>query len=353
MGGGMGMMGGGMGGMGGGMGGGMMGGMGGMRSVPPTMLPSADLNPGQTRNLPTRLVSVTGPDPEHGLRLPEKGEPMQIVGDISQVNGDARVQKALRRLSAEKAPTSLSQLVMWNLAAGLEWSTIARLSRNWSNRHELALAKDFVNRLDTLPDGESGRLLIEVEATDDASRAVADELRKSLHRKSVLGLIGDVSDKLAAHPDAPAVACRVKLKAGEASVQVLGSDAGASAWVAFGKFSLPVAQGPEKFDAGRFADGLAEGVLNRLVRAQVIKGATTREKGKLIYQIRIENASPMVLNGLALLGAESPATETPKLLTGICVSPRRSLTIPADEQVVRALGLKKGIKLTALDLSGL
>ena len=162
-----------------------------------------------------------------------------------------------------------------------------------------------------------------------------------------------MSDKLAARPEAPAIACRVKLKAGEASVQVLGSDAAASNWVPFGKFNLPLAQGQEKFDATRFADSLAEGVLNRLVRAQVIKGATTREKGKLVYQIRIENSSPMVLNGLALLGTDSPAKETPKVLTGICVSPRRSLTIPADEQVVKALGLKKGIKLTALDLSGL
>ena len=62
----MGGMGGGMGGMGGGMGG--MG--GGMRSVPPTDLPSALLDPGKTRNLPTRLVSITPPDPEAGLRLP-------------------------------------------------------------------------------------------------------------------------------------------------------------------------------------------------------------------------------------------------------------------------------------------
>jgi hypothetical protein len=137
--GGMGMMGGGMGGMGGGMMGGMGGGMGGMmgggmRSVAPTMLPSADLNPGQTRHLPTRLVSVSAPDPEHGLHLPEKGEPMRVVGEIAQVNGDTRVQKALRRLAAGKAPTSLSQLVMWNLAAGLDWNTIGRLSQAWSNR---------------------------------------------------------------------------------------------------------------------------------------------------------------------------------------------------------------------------
>jgi hypothetical protein len=278
---------------------------------------------------------------------------MRIVGDISQVTDDARVQKALRRLAAEKAPTSLSQLVMWNLAAGLDWSTIGQLSQGWSNRHELALAREFVSRLDTLVEGESGRLLIELVAADATSQPLADELSKLLDHKSVLGLVASVSDKLAVRPETPAVACRVKLNGGGASVQVLGSDAAASNWVPFGKFNLPMGEGPEKFDADRFADGLAEGVLNRLVRAQVIKGATTREKGKLVYQIRIENASPMILNGLALLGTDSPASEKPKLLTGICVSPRRSLTIPANEQVVKTLGLKKGIKLTALDLSGL
>ena len=58
------MMGGMGGGMMGGMGGGMMGGMGGgMRSVPPSALPSALLNAGQTRHLPTRLVSISGPVP--------------------------------------------------------------------------------------------------------------------------------------------------------------------------------------------------------------------------------------------------------------------------------------------------
>ena len=100
MGGGMGGMGGGMGGMGGGMGG--MG--GGMRSVPPTGLPFADLKPGQTRNLPTRLVSSRAdPSARPASSLPAKGEQLQL-GDIAQVNDDPRVQKALKRLAAEKAP---------------------------------------------------------------------------------------------------------------------------------------------------------------------------------------------------------------------------------------------------------
>jgi hypothetical protein len=37
----------------------------------------------------------------------------------------------------------------------------------------------------------------------------------------------------------------------------------------------------------------------------------------------------------------------------ISVSPRRNLTVPTTENVVRDLGLKKGVKLVALDLSGL
>ena len=44
-----------------------------------------------------------------------------------------RVQKALKRLSTSKAPTSLSQLVMWRVAGGLEWDTIAQLAEKWAN----------------------------------------------------------------------------------------------------------------------------------------------------------------------------------------------------------------------------
>ena len=81
-------------------------------------------------------------------------------------------------------------------------------------------------------------------------------------------------------------------------------------------------KGDEKFDAKRFAEGLSEGVLNRLVRAQVIKG-TMQDKGKKLYQIRIENASPLILNGLALLGTDSDPTEKPKELLGMSVPPRQ------------------------------
>jgi hypothetical protein len=350
----MGGMGGGMGGMGGGgMGGGGMGGMGGgMRSVPATQLPSALLNPGQTRNLPTRLVSITAPDPEDGLRLPEKDEPLRIVGDVAQVSQNARVQKALRRLAADTAPTSLSQLVMWRVSSGLDWNTIAQLSHDWANRYELTLAKDFVDRLDTLPEGETGRLVFQVAGADDASKPMAAELSKALQGKIVLGLATQVVNEVGARPEGPAIACHVRLNAGEASVQVMSSDAAAQNWVPFGKFTLPVTKGEEKFDVQHFAEGLTEGVLNRLVRAQVTKG-TVQDKGKRLYQIRIENASPLILNGLALLGTASDEKEKPAELLGISVSPRRSLTVPATEDVVKSLGLKKGIKLVALNLSGL
>jgi len=352
----MGGMGGGMGGMGGGMGGGGMGGGmggmgGGMRSVLPTQLPSALLNPNQPRHLPTRLVSIGPPDPEAGLRLPQQGEPIKL-GDIAQVNDNPLVQKALRRLQVDKAPTSLSQLVMWRVAAGLDWDTISQFSAKWANGHELTLAKEFVDHLDALPEGETGRVLFQVDSADAASKPIASEVVKALNGNTFLGLVARVAE-IPSRPEGPAVACRVKLNASEALVQVTSSDSAARNWVPFGKFTVPVVRGQEKFDVQRFADGLAEGILSRLVRAQVIKGNTARDKGKLIYQIRIENASPWILDGIAMLGTASKEGEKPQVLQGLSISPRGILTVPMFEDVVRTLGLKKGIKLVALDLSGL
>jgi hypothetical protein len=346
---GMGGMGGGMGGMGGGMGG--MG--GGMRSVPPSALPSALLNAKQTRNLPTRLVNITPPDGQAGVSLPGKGEQLRIVGTVDQVNENAQVQKALKRLTAEMAPTSLTQLVMLRLSGGLDWDTIAQVSEKWANEYELTLAKDFVQRLDTLPEGETGRLLVQIDGKDSSAEPIVGSVAKALEGLTVLGLVAEVGPIPAGPAGRPAVACRVRLAANEALVQVTSSDAEAAHWVNFGKFSVPLSQGPGKVDVAQFADALSEGILNRLVRAQIIKGSATKDKGKLVYQLRIDNASPLVLNGLAIVGTTSKNDEKPKVLSMISVSPRKSFSVPTTDDVVRTLGLKKGIKILALDLSGL
>jgi hypothetical protein len=352
----IGMMGGGMGGMGGGMMGGMGGGMGGMgggmRSVPPSDLPSALLNAGQTRNLPTRLVNIASPDSQAAVTLPDKGEKLQIVGDVDGVNDNPQVRKALKRLTAEMAPTSLTQLVMMRLSGGMEWSTISQISKPWANEFELALAKEFVQHLDSLPEGETGRVLFDVEGKDEAGKAIANDVSKGLTGKTVLGLMAKVGE-IPASPDGPAVACRVRLSETDALVQVSSTDAQAAHWVNFGKFTLPLTRVEDKVAVGQLADALSEGILNRLVRAQIIKGSATKDKGKLVYQLRIDNASPLVLNGVAIVGTASNNDEVPKVLSMISISPRKSLTVPTSDEVVRNLGLKKGIKVIALDLSGL
>jgi len=325
---------------------GMMG--GGMRSVPPTGLPFAGLAPGQTRHLPTRLVSLSPPDPDRGLKLPEKGEQLQI-SDVSAATTDGRIQKALKRLGSEKASETLSQLVMWQLAAGLDWNTIAGLSGKWANRYELALAEGFVDHLDTLPDGEAGRLLFGVEANNPANEVIAAQVCKALQEKLVLGLTAEIG--IPPRPEGPGVYCRVRITDDQALAQVGSSDAAAEKWVPFGKFSLPVAQPGQPFDATRFVAALAEGIVNRLVRTQLTKGP--REKGQQSYRIRIENASPMILNGLAAVGITSKDDETPRILAGISIPPRKHMTVPASEELVKKLGLRKGIRIVALDLSAL
>ena len=349
--GGGGMGGGGMG--GGGMGGGGMGGGGGgFRSVPPTMLPSADLNPGQTREMATRLITVSSSDPANPLALPAKDEPLKL-SDIGQVSNDPKVAKALRRLAADKAPNSLAQLVMWNLSGGLSWETIATLSAEWSNPHELVMAKRFVESLDRLGDGETGELRYEITASPELA-TIADDLGASFKGQLVLGLkaesgVGEV-------PTGPTIGCKVALagtlEKPEAEVQVLTSDEQGQAWTAVGKFSLPVRVVEGKVKGVEFADALAEGVLGRLVRAQLSKGP--RVKGKETYQVRIDNASPLVLNGLAIIGEGNKGDKAaPNILSGIAIPPRNNMTVAAAAAVVEKLGLKKGVKVVAADLSGL
>jgi hypothetical protein len=345
-GGGGGLGGGGMGGMGGGM-----GGMGmGMRSVPPTGLPFADVNPGRTRNLPTRLVSLSAPDENGGVRLPAEGEKLQL-GDVGQISRDPRVQKALKRLAADKVNNRVSQMVMWRVASGLTWDAIGQLSRTWGNDYELTMAQSFVDRLDDLTDDETGRLRFQVDAVDAKDQALADELTAALKDKPILGLWA--RQGVPAEPLGPAVACKVRLAEKDAVVMVGSSNAKADAWVPYGKFTVPVARKDGKLDAAAFTDALAEGVLNRMVRARVAKGP--KAKGKDTYTVRIENASPLILNGLSVLG-ESEADDAkaqPRQLAGFSISPRRSMTVPASEAVAKELGLKKNAHLVAADLSAL
>ena len=193
------------------------------------------------------------------------------------------------------------------------------------------------------------RILFDVTGTDAATEAMAADLSRTLQNKMVLGLVAD--NGIPPRPISPAVACRVRLNESDATVQVFATDGPARKWVAFGKFNVPVKREKGKLDASHFCEEMSEGILNRLVRAQLSKGV--KDKGKMHYDLRVDNASPLVLNGLAALGVASSADETPKVLVGICIAPRRSLTVPASEEVVKELGLKKGIRLVGLNLSGL
>ncbi|MHB1560216.1 MAG: hypothetical protein ACYC61_22420, partial [Isosphaeraceae bacterium] len=165
----------------------------------------------------------------------------------------------------------------------------------------------------------------------------------------VLGLKAEMS--VPARPEGPSLACHVRIKGDQAQVQLVSSDATARSWLAFGKFALPAAGTDGKADGAKLADSIAEGLISRLVRAQVVKGP--REKGKLTYKLRIENASPLRLNGVAAVGEGSKPDVPPRVLVGISVPPRRSMTVPAREQVIRDLGLRQGIRIMAVDLSGL
>ena len=73
-------------------------------------------------------------------------------------------------------------------------------------------------------------------------------------------------------------------------------------------------------------------------------------KGKQTYKIRVDNASPLLLNGLAVQGMLGTPNEPPKVLAGISIPPNRNMTVPATSEMVDQLGLRKGIRIIAADL---
>jgi hypothetical protein len=128
------------------------------------------------------------------------------------------------------------------------------------------------------------------------------------------------------------------------------SDEAGTSWADVGKFSLPILNSRgTPLTPAELTDRLAEGLLDRLVRVSL----TRQGKGKDAFRLRIENASPFVLSGLTLEGSEPMAESRPSTLVGLSLSPRRALTVPASQEVVRRQGLTKGIRVLAVDLNGL
>ena len=375
----MGGMGGGMmGGMGGGMGGmggGMMGGMGGgFRSVPPTGLLSTDLKPHQVRHLPTSVVSLNGPDANARPLVPANGEKLRVLG-IDQATDDSRTKVALKRLAEAKAPQTVAQMVLWYVTAGATWDDIGRLSQGWGNAHEIALARQFVARLDQ-PEERSGRsksdpgpLYWEIKAQGDHAGALAEGLRVLWGKSPVLGLTAH--EGVPASPKGPALACRLAISETAIDVKLTASHASGDDWINVGSFKIkpseltrnteetaqestttpPTSAQLQERQAARLGDAVAAEMLARLVNVQLSHGP--REKGKEMFRIKIINASPMILNGLALGGSTVGKDNPPSVLVGLSIPPLKSLTVAGSGEMVKRLHLKDGGRVFAADLSGL
>ena len=189
------------------------------------------------------------------------------------------------------------------------------------NAQELALARQFVDRIENLPEGESGQLFVEVVAQESQHEALAARLDKTLHAGPILGLKPDTG--IPSAPSGPSVGCKVQIVGEsdhpEALVRVAESN-GHRQWKSMGKFTLPVPLDAEgKHDLKKFGDQLAEGLLSRMVRARLIKGK--RLEGVPTYTLQVNNASPLILNGFSLAGGLAKPSDPPHYLLGISLPP--------------------------------
>jgi len=287
--------------------------------------------------------------------MPAQGEKL-TVGEMSQVNNDPWAQAAMKRLAEHKAPTNVAQLVIWNVADGFNWDSIARFSQGWANAQEITLARQFADRLrETLGDGkpatQAPALFGEFTARDSENQVRLAEFGKLLEGNPVLGLT--YHSGVPVRPTGPALACRIRLDNHEALVQLSSSSDDATSWVPVGKkFSIPLIDDqsrPKK--TSEVVNALAQEILDHLTNARLIAGP--KVQGKPTFQIRIDNASPLILNGLALAGVDKKADTPPSVLSGIGLPPHRSMTVPVGTEMIERLSLKKGARLVAADFSDL
>ena len=192
---------------------------------------------------------------------------------------------------------------------------------------------------------------------------MAEGLRGLLRKYPIVGLTG--KEGAPAGPNGPAPACKLEISDVAADVTLSASHPSGSDWVALGMFRIKLADLKTKADSSgaatsalstetksaRLGDAVAAGMVGRLVRVNLSRGP--KVKGKDTYKIKIVNSSPMVLNGLALGGAEARDDAAPSVVAGMSLPPLKSLTVPASAEMVGRLHLKDGVRVFAADLSGL
>ena len=221
------------------------------------------VRPGQTRKLPTRLVSLSEPPAGSGVVMPQEGEVLKLR-DIDAIEG-VSPQASRRRQEAGggEAPETVSQLVLWHLGYGIDWPTLESLSQGWANRSELALAKQFVDgRAGTEAAGrvrEPGTIFYEVSAGPGQERLAA-EVAPAPRRPVAPGSDGPAGES---RPGlrAPRWPAGSQIADGAASVRVSSSNEAGASWVDVAKFSLPAPEpGASPPTPAEVIDRVAEGV---------------------------------------------------------------------------------------------
>ena len=259
-------------------------------------------------------------------------------------------------MAEDKAPPSVAQLVIWNVVDGFDWATIERYSRPLGEcqradpGHELRQG-DAKGRGGAIAPGDSGSIRWELTSRRAEGDALTADLAKALEGKTLLGV--PLRRGITETPDGPSLAVRLRVDADEIMVQVSASNEGSTAWVPVSKIARGSRgegrRGPAR---GRAIDRIAGGVLGRVLDAKLIPVAKAKG-GKPTYRIRIDNASPLILNALTLSGPEAgkDSPRTPSCLAGFSLPPHRSMSLPISEDAVQRLGLQSGIQLLEADLT--
>ena len=251
------------------------------------------------------------------------------------------------RLRGPQADGTVAQLAPWDLVEGSQGDILAEASHGRATDAELASARSFVRRLRNAggkaATEDSGKLYVEVDGP------ATDALKVSLRGQTLLGL--KVETALPDRTDAPALAIRLRAEGTGLAASVSASTGDASGWRPAGKYTVKLndAKGQARATVA-VADDVALGLVGQVFKVKLV---SKRSQGKTAYAIRVENESPIVLDGLALSSTAEPAAGKVSSVLGLGLPPRKAMVIGISPKAVERLGLKGGVQVFAADLSAL
>ena len=199
--------------------------------------------------------------------MPAQGEKLTL-GDVAQITADPRTAAAVRRLAdREGADGRLAARALERRGWPRLGRRSRRLSAGWADPRDVALAKRFVDTLDSPIAEETGRIHVQVDGDPDLASAM-----KTLAKEgSLLGLKVETGNPRRPRRPVAGGDDRRERREGQGGGRRQGRPTAGAGGSTRASSRCRLLRRTASSTPPAFADAMADGLLGRLVEARLVK----------------------------------------------------------------------------------